>query len=136
MKIQNDVTTISVIINRDITGMMCTWYVLVAVEVHGGAPSCPGETSSCLLVSCPAWWIPRAGGKGEVEAHGVDHWTLVGEKLMAEKRLAEDAKKVGHTLISLDNSVVFSRRWEEDYRRILVRTLSSIVIRGIYLVCS
>ncbi|CAM9801673.1 unnamed protein product [Laminaria digitata] len=35
-----------------------------------------------------------AGGKGEVEAHGVEHWTLVGEKLTAEKRLAEDAKKV------------------------------------------
>ncbi|CAB1098833.1 unnamed protein product [Ectocarpus sp. CCAP 1310/34] len=33
-------------------------------------------------------------GKGEAEAHGMDHWALVGEKLTAEKHLAEDAKKV------------------------------------------
>lgn len=39
------------------------------------------------------------GGKGEVEAHGVDHWTSVGERLNAEKHLAEEAKKVSHRLL-------------------------------------
>lgn len=33
-------------------------------------------------------------GKGEAEAHGMDHWALVGQKLTAEKHLADDAKKV------------------------------------------
>lgn len=33
-------------------------------------------------------------GKGEAEAHSIDHWVAVGQKLTAEKRLAEDVKKV------------------------------------------
>ena len=60
-----------------------------------------------LFMSCPIRWISRAGGKGEVETHGVDHWTLVGEKLTAEKRLAEDAKKARHILISHDKQRTF-----------------------------
>ncbi|CAM9172832.1 unnamed protein product [Pylaiella littoralis] len=50
-------------------------------------------------------------GKGEVEAHGIEHWELVGQKLTAEKHLAEDAKKV---LVSDINSSL--RRLIEDIR--------------------
>lgn len=68
-----------------------------------------------------------------MEAHGVDHWTLVGEKLTAEKRLAEDAKKASLSIYSFflpfTNSAVFSRGWGLGHcRRILVRTLPSFVI--------
>lgn len=48
----------------------------------------PNICRFCLLRICA--YI----GKGEVEAHGMDHWVLVGQKLTAEKNLAEDAKKV------------------------------------------
>lgn len=33
-------------------------------------------------------------GKGEAEAQSMDHWVAVGQKLTAEKNLAEDVKKV------------------------------------------
>eukprot|EP00903_Cladosiphon_okamuranus_P009350 g8916.t1 len=39
-------------------------------------------------------------GKGEAEAHSIDHWVAVGQKLTAEKHLAEDVKKVLVTRIN------------------------------------
>ncbi|CAM9352393.1 unnamed protein product [Ascophyllum nodosum] len=32
-------------------------------------------------------------GKGEVETNGIDRWAVAGEKLTADKKLTEDAKK-------------------------------------------
>lgn len=34
------------------------------------------------------------GGKGDAEENDVDRWMLVGEKLTAEDKLSEEAKKV------------------------------------------
>ena len=56
-----------------------------------------------------------------MEAHGVDHWTLVGEKLTAEKRLAEDAKKASHTLYKVPLQEV------AEGRNLIVQQIARIV---------
>lgn len=43
---------------------------------------------------CNRLMFRSMAGKGEAEAHSIDHWLAVGQKLTAEKHLAEDVKKV------------------------------------------
>lgn len=68
-------------------------YLLIAHLAFGQILD-SGTSNLCTVEHCVVFSIYCLGGKGEVEAHGMDHWTLVGEKLTAEKNLAEEAKKV------------------------------------------